>query len=210
MTDNYDIFDGIDIMPVIALEDASKAEKLAGALCEGGIYCAEVTFRTSCASQAIKSMIEACPNMLVGAGTVLNISQAEKALEAGAKFIVSPGFNSELVDWCIKNNVPTVPGVSNASEITAAINKGLTKVKLFPARTLGGCALLDDFKGPFPQVSFMPTGGISLENVRDYFKRKNVFCVGGTWMVKKELIGGEKWSEISEICKKSLELIRAD
>lgn len=200
MSDIYDRFREIKIIPVIAIEDVSKAENLSHALFKGGLSIAEVTFRTACASEAIEKMKKAEPNMLVGAGTVLNIEQAERALKAGAEFIVSPGFNPELVDWCIKNNIPTVPGVATATEITACINKGLRYLKLFPAERVGGCKIIDDFGGPFPQVSFMPTGGISLENVGDYLKRKNVFCVGGSWMVKKPLIEAENWSEITKLC----------
>ena len=131
--DIYDTFRDIGIIPVVAIEDASKAADLAHALVKGGLPASEVTFRTACAAEAIEAMIKAEPDMLVGAGTVLNVEQAEKAVKAGAKFIVSPGYNPDVVDWCIKNNVPTMPGISNPSEITACINKGVTHLKLFPA-----------------------------------------------------------------------------
>lgn len=201
MADIYTQFRNIGIIPVVALEDASKAAPLAHALAKGGLPASEVTFRTACAEEAIREMIKAEPDMLVGAGTVLNVEQAERAVKAGAKFIVSPGYNPDVVDWCIKNNIPTMPGISNPSEITACINKGLKYLKLFPAERKGGYKIIDDFSGPFPQLSFMPTGGVTTENLPEYAKRKNILCMGGTWMVKKPLIDGDKWDEITEICK---------
>lgn len=203
----FEQFRNIGVVPVIAIEDASKASLLASALVKGGIHIAEITFRTACAEEAIREMIKAEPHMLVGAGTVLNVEQTERAVKAGAKFIVSPGYNPDVVDWCIANNVPTVPGVSNASEIMACVNKGLSVLKLFPAERLGGCKIVDDFGGPFPHVSFLPTGGVNLENLIDYAKRKNVLCVGGTWMVKKNLIEDNKWDEISQLCSEAVKVI---
>ena len=201
MADVYDTFRDIGIIPVVAIEDASKAADLAHALVKGGLPASEVTFRTACAAEAIEAMIKAEPDMLVGAGTVLNVEQAERAVKAGAKFIVSPGYNPEVVDWCIAHNIPTMPGISNPSEITACINKGVTHLKLFPAERKGGYKIIDDFGGPFPQCTFMPTGGVNTENVSEYAKRKNILCMGGTWMVKKPLIEGGKWDEITQICK---------
>ncbi|HAC32008.1 MAG TPA: 2-dehydro-3-deoxyphosphogluconate aldolase, partial [Treponema sp.] len=201
MADIYDTFRDIGIIPVVAIEDASKAADLAHALVKGGLPASEVTFRTACAAEAIEAMVKAEPDMLVGAGTVLNVEQAEKAVKAGAKFIVSPGYNPDVVDWCLKNNVPTMPGISNPSEITACVNKGVTHLKLFPAERKGGYKIIDDFGGPFPQCTFMPTGGVNTENVSEYAKRKNILCMGGTWMVKKPLIEGCKWDEITQICK---------
>lgn len=208
MASIYDTFRDTGIIPVVALEDVSKAESLAHALVKGGLGICEVTFRTSCAPEAIEAMIKAEPALLVGAGTVLSVEQAERACKAGSKFIVSPGYNPELVDWCLKNNIAVVPGVATASEITACVNKGLSHLKLFPARTLGGAALIDDFKGPFPGVLFMPTGGVSPENLCDYLKRKNVFCAGGTWMVKKDLINSGKWEEITRLCAQAVQLVK--
>lgn len=196
------------VVPVIALDTVSKAENLAHALANGGLSVAEVTFRTACASEAIEKMRKAEPKMLIGAGTILNIEQAQKAIKSGAEFIVSPGYNPELVDWCLENKIPTIPGISNASEITACVNKGVTNLKLFPAERLGGYKLIDDFGGPFPQCTFMPTGGITIENFCEYLKRKNVLCVGGTWMVKKNLIEAENWSEIIQICRDSINLAK--
>ncbi|MBP3607791.1 MAG: bifunctional 4-hydroxy-2-oxoglutarate aldolase/2-dehydro-3-deoxy-phosphogluconate aldolase [Treponema sp.] len=201
MADIYEQMRDIGIIPVVAIEDASKAADLAHALVKGGLPASEVTFRTACAEEAIKEMIKAEPNMIVGAGTVLNVEQAERAHKAGAKFIVSPGYNPDVVDYCIKNNIPTMPGISNPTEITACINKGLKYLKLFPAESKGGYKIIDDFGGPFPQISFMPTGGVKTENLSEYAKRKNILCMGGTWMVKKPLIEGEKWDEITQICK---------
>lgn len=209
MADIYETFRDIGIIPVVAIEDASKAADLAHALVRGGLPAAEVTFRTECAAEAIEAMAKAEPAMLVGAGTVLNVEQAERAVRAGAKFIVSPGYNPDVVDWCIRNGIPTMPGISNPSEITACINKGVTHLKLFPAERKGGYKIIDDFGGPFPQCTFMPTGGVTTENVGEYAKRKNILCMGGTWMVKKPLIEGGKWDEIAQICRDAVKAMHS-
>lgn len=201
MEDIFTKMRDIGIIPVVAIEDASKAADLAHALVKGGLPASEVTFRTDCAEEAIKEMIKAEPDMLVGAGTVLNVEQAERAHKIGSKFIVSPGYNPDVVDYCLANKIPTMPGISNPSEITACINKGVTYLKLFPAERKGGYKIIDDFAGPFAQCMFMPTGGVTTENVGEYAKRKNILCMGGTWMVKKPLIEGSKWDEITQICK---------
>lgn len=200
MADVYDTLRSGGIVPVIALEDASVAADLARALVRGGLSAAEVTFRTECAVEAIRAMCAAVPDMLVGAGTVLTVAQAEAAVRSGARFIVSPGYNPEVVDWCVENDIPTVPGVATASEIMACVNKGLSHLKLFPAERLGGCRILEDFAGPFSHCAFMPTGGISAENLSDYMKLENVFCVGGSWMVRKPLIEARQWDEITRLC----------
>ena len=191
----------IGIIPVIAIQDAKKAVPLAKALVDGGIPAAEVTFRTDAAEEAIKAMAKAYPDMLVGAGTVLSVEKAEAAVKAGAKFIVSPGFDPEVVDWCIAHQVPVSPGLCTPSEIQQAIKRGLSVVKFFPAEASGGVAMLKNFAGPFGGVKFMPTGGISLANLADYAKCPNVLSVGGTWMVKADKINDEKWDEITQMCK---------
>ncbi|AEV29755.1 Entner-Doudoroff aldolase [Sphaerochaeta pleomorpha str. Grapes] len=194
----------IGLVPVVKIEDAAKAEGLAGALIKGGLPCAEVTFRTEAAEESIKRISKAYPEMLVGAGTVINIDFAKKAVAAGAKFIVSPGFNPSVVDWCIANNVPVVPGVCTPSDIEQGLARGLTTLKFFPAEVSGGVDMLKNLAGPFPQLKFMPTGGISLANLASYAKQSNVLAVGGSWMVKADLIDGEQWDAIAQICKEAV------
>lgn len=197
----------IGIIPVVAINDASKAVNLAKALAKGSLPAAEVTFRTEAAADAIRAISKECPEVLVGAGTVINVEQAERAKRAGAAFIVSPGYKEDVVQYCIDNDIPVMPGVSNASEIEAALAHNLTHIKLFPSEVLGGVKMIDALSGPFPQVSFMPTGGVNMQNLSDYAKRKNVFCIGGTWMVKADLINGEKWDEITTISKQAVKAL---
>lgn len=197
----------IGLVPVVKIEDASKATGLAKALIDGGLPCAEVTFRTTAASDAIRSITKTFPDMLVGAGTVINVELAKKAVDAGAKFIVSPGFNPAVVDWCVSKNVPIVPGINNPSGVEAALEKGLEVLKFFPAEASGGVTMLDALAGPFAQVSFMPTGGIEMKNLADYAKRKNVLAVGGSWMVKADLIESEDWTAISALSREAVTAI---
>lgn len=194
----------IGLVPVVKIDDAAKAEGLAKAMVKGGLCCAEVTFRTSAAEEAIRNITSAVPEMLVGAGTVTNIEFAKKAVAAGAKFIVSPGFNPTVVDWCLENNVPIVPGVCTPSDIEAGISRGLTTLKFFPAEASGGVDMLKNFAGPFPNLMFMPTGGISPANLGSYAKQPNVLSVGGSWMVKPELIEAENWDAITDLCKEAV------
>ena len=201
MADIFTQFRDIGIIPVVAINDAAKAVPLAKALIAGGLPAAEVTFRTAAAEDAIKAIVKSCPEMLVGAGTVINVEQAERAKNAGVKFIVSPGYKEDVVQYCIDNNIPVMPGVANPSEVEAALAHGLTHIKLFPAEVVGGVKMIDALGGPFPQCSFMPTGGVTTQNLAEYAKRKNILCMGGTWMVKADLINGEKWDEITQICK---------
>ena len=201
MADIFTQFRDIGIIPVVAINDAAKAVPLAKALIAGGLPAAEVTFRTAAAEDAIKAIVKACPEMLVGAGTVINVEQAERAKNAGVKFIVSPGYKEDVVQYCLDNNIPVMPGVSDPSGVEAALAHGLTHIKLFPAEVVGGVKMIDALGGPFPQCSFMPTGGVTTQNLAEYAKRKNILCMGGTWMVKADLINGEKWDEITQICK---------
>lgn len=189
------------IIPVIALEDAKHAVPLAKALTEGGIPAAEVTFRTAAAEASIKAMSEQCPDVLVGAGTVLNVEQCDRAIAAGAKFIVSPGFNDEVVAHCVAKNIPVLPGCVNASDMTKAVNAGLEVVKLFPAEQSGGLGFLKALAPVFPKLNFMPTGGVNTKNLLEYLAFDRIIACGGTWMVKKELIEGEQWEEITRISK---------
>ena len=201
--ERFTTFHEIGLVPVVKIEDAEKAVPLAKALIDGGIPCAEITFRTDAAEEAIRKVTKAYPEMLVGAGTVINPQLAEKAVAAGAKFIVSAGFNKETVAWCLSHNVPVVPGVCTPSEIELGLSMGLNVLKFFPAEASGGVAMLKDFSGPFSQVRFMTTGGININNLPDYAKASNVLAIGGSWMVKPDLINGEKWDEITRLCKEA-------
>ncbi len=191
----------IGIIPVIAIDDADKAVPLAKALAKGGLPAAEVTFRTAAGEESIRRMSAECPEVLVGAGTVLNIEQCDRALDAGAKFIVSPGYNQELVRYCVSKGVTVLPGCVNASDMTRAVNDGLEIVKFFPAEPSGGVAFLKALAPVFPKLSFMPTGGVNTKNLMDYLGYDRIIACGGTWMVKKDLIDGEKWDEITAICE---------
>ncbi|MGH0053837.1 MAG: bifunctional 4-hydroxy-2-oxoglutarate aldolase/2-dehydro-3-deoxy-phosphogluconate aldolase [Sphaerochaetaceae bacterium] len=198
----------IGLVPVVKIDDANKAEQLAGALIAGGLPCAEVTFRTAAAEEAIKRITKAYPEMLVGAGTVTNLEYAKKAVDAGAKFLVSPGFNPTVVDWCLENKVPIVPGVCTPSDIEAGLSRGLTTLKFFPAEASGGVTMLKNFAGPFPDLTFMPTGGISNANLASYAKQPNVLAVGGSWMVKADLIASENWQAITELSREAVRTLQ--
>lgn len=207
MTDLEIQMRNIGVIPVVKIDDAAKAVPLAKALMAGGINCAEVTFRTAAAADAIAAITKACPEMLVGAGTVINVELAKKAIAAGSKFIVSPGFNPEVVDYCISQDVTIIPGVSSPSQIEAGLAKGLTTLKFFPAEQAGGVPMLSALSGPFPQVMFMPTGGINAKNVGEYAKLKNVLACGGSWMVKADMIEAEDWDGITALCKEAMKAI---
>ncbi len=200
MSDVFQTASNIGIIPVIAIEDAAKAVPLAKALTAGGLPAAEVTFRTAAGEEAIRQIAQNCPEVLVGAGTVLNLDQCDRALAAGAKFIVSPGYNEALVNHCIEKGVPVFPGCVNASDMTRAVNAGLKIVKFFPAEQSGGVAFLKALAPVLP-LNFMPTGGVNTKNMMDYLSFDRIAACGGTWMVKKDLIEGEKWDEITAICK---------
>ncbi len=204
MNDMFTKLHNLGIVPVVKIDDANKAVALAKAMIDGGLPCAEVTFRTAAAEEAIKLMSEAYPEMLIGAGTVLNPETAEKAVKAGAKFIVSPGFDEDTVKWCIANNVPVVPGLCTPSEIQKAINLGLSVLKFFPAEASGGVGMLKNFAGPFPNVKFMTTGGINQDNLGAYAQCPNVLAIGGSWMVKDKLINEENWAEITRLCQEAV------
>lgn len=191
----------IGIVPVIAIDDADKAVDLAKALVAGGLPCAEVTFRTAAGQQAIENIAKNVPEVLVGAGTVINVEQAKLAISKGAKFIVSPGYVDEVVEYCKENNIPYLPGTSNASEMIKAVNAGLKYVKFFPAEANGGLNTLKALAPVVPTLKFMPTGGVNTKNFMEYLNYDRIFACGGSWMVKKDLINDEKWDEITNICK---------
>jgi len=194
----------IGIVPVIALEDAAKAVPLAKALLAGGLPAAEVTFRTAAAEDAMKAIVAEVPEMLVGAGTVLTKEQLDRALGAGAKFIVSPGFNPELVKYGLSKGALMLPGTATGGEMEQAMAMGLEVVKFFPAEQNGGVAKLKALAGPYRTLKWMPTGGVNTKNMMDYLNFDQILACGGTWMVKKDLIEGEKWDEITAICKEAV------
>ena len=201
-------FEEIRIVPVVKLEKAEDAKDLAGALVRGGIPCAEVTFRTDAAAEAIRRMSESYPDMLVGAGTVLKTEQVDAAIEAGAKFIVSPGLNPKIVRYCQEKGIPVYPGVATTSEIEQALELGLSVVKFFPAEVNGGVKAIKALSAPYFQLLFMPTGGISQENIGSYLSCPQVIACGGCWMVKESLIAEKKYDEIEALCKEAVEQIR--
>ena len=198
----------IGIVPVIKLNHPERdAVGLAKALCEGGVPVAEVTFRAAGADKAIKLMKEACPDMLVGAGTVTTTEQIDKVIEAGGDFIVTPGFDPELVAYAQKKNLPIFPGCTTASEYHQAPKFGLEVIKFFPAEQSGGLAKIKALSAPFPQFKVMPTGGISLKNLKEYISCPVIAACGGSYMVTADLIDNQKWDEITELCKKSREIV---
>ncbi|MBQ3236935.1 MAG: bifunctional 4-hydroxy-2-oxoglutarate aldolase/2-dehydro-3-deoxy-phosphogluconate aldolase [Oscillospiraceae bacterium] len=199
----------IGVVPVIKLNNPERdAANLAKALCEGGVPVAEVTFRAAGADIAIRLMREACPEMLVGAGTVLTTEQVDKALEAGAQFVVTPGFDPELVAYCQSKDLPIYPGCTTPTDYHAALKFGLKVLKFFPAEQSGGLAKIKAMSAPFPMFKVMPTGGISLKNLKDYLSCPVICACGGSYMVTADLIDNNKWEEITELCKKSVEIVK--
>ncbi|MGN0620118.1 MAG: bifunctional 4-hydroxy-2-oxoglutarate aldolase/2-dehydro-3-deoxy-phosphogluconate aldolase [Ruminiclostridium sp.] len=195
----------IGIVPVIALDSASDAEPLAKALCEGGLPCAEVTFRTAAAEESIRIMAEKFPEMLVGAGTVLTTEQVDRAVAAGAKFIVSPGLNPKVVAYCTSKNIPVIPGCANPSDIEQAIELGLDVVKFFPAEAAGGLKMIKAMSAPYTSVKFMPTGGINADNLIDYLNFGKIVACGGSWMVSKDMVAAGNFDKITALTKEAVE-----
>ena len=196
------------VVPVVVLNDAKDALPLADALVEGGLPCAEVTFRTDAAEESIRLMAEKYPDMLVGAGTVLTIEQVDRAVKAGAKFIVSPGFDPEIVDYCLEKEIPVFPGCITPSEVAQAVKRGLKVVKFFPAEQFGGVAAIKAMAAPYTMVKFMPTGGISAKNLKDYLSCDKILCCGGSWMVKGDLIKAGEFDKIRELTKEAVALAK--
>ena len=194
------------VVPVVVLEEAKDALPLAKALVEVGLPCAEVTFRTEAAEESIRLMSEKYPEMLVGAGTVLTTKQVDRAAAAGAKFIVSPGFDPEIVDYCLEKKIPVFPGCITPSEVAQAVKRGLEVVKFFPAEQAGGVAMIKAMAAPYTMVKFMPTGGISAKNLADYLSFGKILCCGGSWMVKGNLIKNGEFDKIRELTKEAVEL----
>lgn len=194
----------IGIVPVVKLDNSSDAAPLAKALCEGGLPCAEVTFRTNAAEEAIRIMTDRYPDMLVGAGTVLTVEQVDKAVAAGAAFIVSPGLNPEVVRHCTDIGVPVTPGCASPSDIEQAISLGLDVVKFFPAEAAGGIDMIKAMSAPYTNVRFMPTGGINAKNINTYLSEPKVIACGGSWMVKDKLIAEGRYDEITRLTREAV------
>ena len=195
------------VVPVVVLEEAKDALPLAKALVEGGLPCAEVTFRTEAAEESIRLMSEKYPEMLVGAGTVLTTKQVDRAAAAGAKFIVSPGFDPEIVDYCLEKKIPVFPGCITPSEVAQAVKRGLEVVKFFPAEQAGGVAMIKAMAAPYTMVKFMPTGGVNAKNLESYLSCDKIIACGGSWMVKGDLVKAGKFDEIKAMTEEAVKLV---
>lgn len=195
------------IVPVVKLDRAEDALPLAKALCDGGLPCAEITFRTAAAEESIRIMRQAYPDMLIGAGTVLTTEQVDKAVNAGATFIVSPGFNPKVVKYCVDRNIPITPGCSSPSDIEAAIELGLEVVKFFPAEAAGGLPMIKAMSAPYVNMKFMPTGGINAKNLLSYLDFSKVIACGGSWMVSDELIKAGDFDKITALTREAVNLM---
>ncbi|UTV31007.1 bifunctional 4-hydroxy-2-oxoglutarate aldolase/2-dehydro-3-deoxy-phosphogluconate aldolase [Photobacterium atrarenae] len=198
----------IKVIPVIAIDRAEDILPLGKALADNGLPAAEITFRSDAAAEAIRLLREAQPDMLIGAGTVLSREQAIAAKEAGATFVVSPGFNPNTVKACQEIGIDIVPGVNNPTAVEAALEMGLTTLKFFPAEASGGLNMVKSLLGPYTQIQFMPTGGVNAANVKDYLAIDRVFACGGTWMVDKKLIKAGRWDEIGRLAREAADLVQ--
>ena len=196
-------FAELKVVPVVVLNNVKDAAPLAKALVEGGLPCAEVTFRTDAAAESIRIMTEAYPDMLVGAGTVLTTEQVDRAVEAGAKFIVSPGFDPEIVDYCIEKNIPVFPGCISPSEVAQAVKRGMEVVKFFPAEQAGGLTMIKAMAAPYNMLKFMPTGGINTKNLKEYLACDKILCCGGSWMVKGDMVEAGEFDKIQKLTEEA-------
>jgi len=198
----------LGVVPVVKIERSEDAVELGRALLAGGLPCAEITFRTAAAEEAIRQISSSLPEIVLGAGTVLSVDQADRAVSAGAQFIVSPGFNQKVVDWCLKNEIPVTPGVLTPTEIDMALDRELKILKFFPAEAMGGIATLKAIAAPYGGVKFIPTGGINQNNLADYLAQPSVHCCGGSWLVKANLISAGKFDEIAQLTRDAMSVVR--
>ena len=196
------------VIPVVVLDDTAKALTTANALLAGGVSVMEITFRTAAAADSIKAVSENCPEMLVGAGTVVTPDQCKKALECGVKFIVSPGFDPEVVSWCVERNIPITPGCVTPTEIMAAMKLGLNVVKFFPAGVYGGLKAMKSLSAPFGGVKFIPTGGVDAKNLKEYLEAPFVHAVGGSWLCPKKEIAAGNFDAVTALCREASEIVR--
>ena len=200
-----DKFEELGVIPVVVLNRVEDALPLAKALVEGGLPCAEVTFRTEAAEESIRRIHEAYPEMVLAAGTVLTTEQVDRAMAAGASLIVSPGFDPEVVDYCLSKGIEVCPGIVTPSELAQAVKRGLTRVKFFPAEQAGGLAMIKAMSAPYVNMKFMPTGGINADNLTSYLDFKKIIACGGSWMVKKDLVAAGKFDEITKLTRQAVE-----
>ena len=207
MNEIFEKIGELGIIPVVKIEKAEDALPLGRALIDGDLPIAEITFRTSAAEESIKSLTRELPKLLVGAGTVLTVEQTKKAVSAGAKFIVSPGFNPKVVDYCIKNSIPITPGINNPTQIEMALERGIGVVKYFPAEASGGLPLLKSMSAPYTGIKFIPTGGINQNNLCSYLSNNKVLACGGSWIVKSELISSGNFDEITRLTKEAVSIM---
>ena len=196
-------FARVGIVPVVVLDDAKDAVATANAMLKGGVDVMEITFRTAAAPDAIAAVAENCPDVLVGAGTILNLDQCKLAVEKGAKFIVSPGFDADVVEWCIANGIAVTPGCVTPTEITMAVNRGLKVVKFFPANVYGGLNAMKNLSAPFVGLKFLPTGGVNTANIKEYIDAPFIHAVGGSWVCPKAEINAGNWDKITQLCKEA-------
>ena len=208
MNDTLKQIGSTGIVPVVVLNKVSYAEPLAEALIKGGLPCAEVTFRTDAAEERILAIAKKFPDMFVGAGTVLTTEQVDRAIGAGAKFIVSPGLNPKVVEYCIKKGYPITPGIMTPTELEVALGFGLDVVKFFPAENAGGLKMIKAMSAPYTMMKFMPTGGINATNVRDYLACDKILACGGSWMVKGDLINAGNFAEIERLTKEAAGIVK--
>ena len=191
------------VVPVVVLEHAKDAVSTAKAMAAGGIDVMEITFRTAAAADSIRAVSENCPEMLVGAGTVITLEQCKKAVASGARFIVAPGFDEEVVRWCVENNVPVTPGCVTPTEIMAAMKLGLKVVKFFPAGVYGGLSAMKALSGPFGGIKFIPTGGVNAQNLAEYISAPFIHAVGGSWVCPKTDISAGNFEKITALCREA-------
>ena len=188
------------VVPVVVLDKVEDAIPTAKAMAAGGVDTMEITFRTACAPDAIRAVAEACPDVLVGAGTIVNLDQCKKAIEMGAKFIVSPGFSDEIVGYCVANGIPVAPGCVTPTEIMGALKHGLKMVKFFPANVYGGLNALKNLAGPFVGLKVLPTGGVNNGNIKEFIDTPFIHAVGGSWVCPKADIAAGNWEKITQLC----------
>ena len=198
------------VVPVVVIDDAKDAVPTAKAMAAGGIDVMEITFRTAAAPDAIKAVAENCPDVLVGAGTILNLEQCKLAVEMGAKFIVSPGYSEEVVAWCVENNIPVTPGCVTPTEIMAAIMEGLKVVKFFPANVYGGLNAMKNLSAPFVGLKFLPTGGVNTANIKEYVDAPFIHAVGGSWVCPGAEIAAGNWDKITALCAEARAAAQAE
>ena len=205
--DVYSRISACGIVPVVVLNDAADAVPTAKAMLSGGISVMEITFRTAAAADSIRAVSTECPDMLVGAGTVITLEQCRLAVECGAKFIVAPGYDEEVVSWCCENNIPVTPGCVTPTEIMMAMKHGLKVLKFFPANVYGGLSAIKALSGPFGGIKFIPTGGVNAANIAEFAASPFIFAVGGSWICPKADIAAHNWEKITALCAESRKAI---